>query len=77
MSTEAIIKRIRSLSPAKLHRIETALTAIERDPSDEGSSEGAAWFAGVLELQERLSKTYGPMPDSTASIRELRDHGRR
>ena len=37
MSTEALIKRIRKLSPAKLHRIETALTAIERDPSDESS----------------------------------------
>jgi hypothetical protein len=77
MSTEAIIKRIRNLSPAKLHRIETVLTAIERDPSDDGDSKGSSWLAGVDELHERLARKYGAMPDSVTTIRELRDNGPR
>jgi len=77
MSTEGIIKRIRNLSPAKLHRIEVVLTAIERDPSEDADSKTSSWLAGVDELRERLAKTYGSMPDSVATIRDLRDNGPR
>lgn len=77
MSTEGIIKRIRNLSPAKLHRIETVLTAIERDPSEDATPKTSSWLADVDELRERLAKTYGSMPDSVTTIRELRDNGPR
>ena len=77
MSTEGIIRRIRNLSPAKLHRIETVLTAIERDPSDESSLKASSWLADVDRLSEHLARTYGSMPDSVATLRELRDTGPR
>ena len=77
MNTEGIIKRIRNLSPAKLHRVEAVLAAIERDPSDHANSKSSSWLSDVDELHERLARTYGAMPDSVATIRELRDNGPR
>lgn len=77
MSTEAIIARIRNLRPEKLQVIETVLTSIEHDTRTDAPGRQSSWLAGVDALSERLAKTHGPMPDSVASIRELRDHGPR
>ena len=77
MSTEAIIERIRNLRPEKLQVIETVLTSIERDAQGDVPGPQSSWLAGVDALHERLAKTYGPMPDSVAEIRELRDRGPR
>lgn len=77
MSAEGIIKRIRNLSPATLHRIEAVLTAIERDHSADTTPKTSSWLADVDRLSGHLARTYGPMPDSVATIRELRDNGPR
>lgn len=77
MSTEAIIARIRNLRPDKLQVIETVLTSIEHDTRADAAGGQSSWLAGVDALSESLAKTRGPMPDSVAAIRGLRDHGPR
>ena len=77
MSKEAIIERIRNLRPDKLQVIEAVLTSIEHGAATGVEASRPSWLAGVDELRERLAHTYGPMPDSVAEIRELRDRGPR